>query len=60
MDSLFTVAPAYNEEDNIEAAVKEGHSCLKVKSNNSFIAVADCGSTDKPYEILTKMQVEYL
>lgn len=51
--------PAYNEEANIEAVIKQWYSVLKGKDEASRLVVAASGSTDRTNEILTKMKSEY-
>ena len=58
MDSLFVVMPAYNEEANIEAVVKQWYPVLEGKSEKSRLVVADSGSSDRTHEILKKLQKE--
>lgn len=52
MDILYIVMPAYNEEANIEAVVRQWYPVLEGKDNQSRIVVADSGSSDKTHEIL--------
>lgn len=59
MDSLFIVMPAYNEESNIEAAVRQWYPVLSGKNENSRLVIADSGSTDKTHEILANLQKEF-
>ena len=58
MDSLFIVMPAYNEEVNIEAVVRQWYPVLEEKNENSRLVIADSGSSDKTHEILVKLQNE--
>ena len=59
MDSLFIVMPAYDEEDNIEAVVKQWYPILNGKGENSRFVIADSGSTDKTHEILTNLKKKF-
>lgn len=59
MDSLYVVMPAYNEEQNIEYAVKTWYSVLDGKDPNSRLVVADSGSSDRTHEILSELQLQY-
>lgn len=59
MDSLFIVMPAYNEEDNIEAVIRQWYPVLEGKSEKSRVVIADSGSSDKTHEILTNLQKEF-
>ena len=56
MDNLFIVMPAYNEEANIEAVVKQWYGILDGKGENSRLVVADSGSTDNTRAILENMK----
>ncbi|MFW6679564.1 glycosyltransferase family 2 protein [Lacrimispora sp. AGF001] len=58
-DSLYVVMPAYNEEANIEAAVKDWYKILEGKSKSSRIVIADNGSTDKTHLILESMKHDF-
>ena len=59
MDSLYVVMPAYNEEANIEAVVKQWYPVLLGKDKKSRLVIADAGSTDRTHEILLKLQEAY-
>ena len=59
MDSLYLVMPAYNEEENIEAVVRQWYPVLLGKSDRSRLVIADAGSTDDTHEILLSLQEEY-
>ena len=59
MESLFIVMPAYNEESNIEAVVREWYPLLNGKNEKSRLVVADSGSADKTHEILLNLQREF-
>ena len=59
MDSLYIVMPAYNEEANIEAVVKQWYPILEGKSEESRLVIADSGSSDSTHNILTKLKEEY-
>lgn len=56
MDSLYIVMPAYNEEENIEAVVKQWYSVLTGKNEKSKLVVADSGSTDSTHIILENLK----
>lgn len=58
-NSLYVVMPAYNEEDNIEAAVKDWYKILEGKDKSSRIVIADNGSTDRTHSILEKMKHDF-
>ena len=59
MDSLFVVMPAYNEEANIEAVVRQWYPILEGKNERSRLVIADSGSTDQTHEILMGLQKEF-
>ncbi len=59
MDSLYLVMPAYNEEANIEAVVRQWMPILDGKGETSKMVIADAGSTDRTHEILTGLQKEF-
>lgn len=58
-ESLYVVMPAYNEEENIEATVKQWYPVLKFGNKDSKLVIADAGSKDKTHEILLKLQKNY-
>lgn len=59
MDSLFVVMPAYNEEKNIEAVVRQWYIVLNGdKEESSRLVVADSGCSDRTHEILAGLQKE--
>ena len=59
MDSLYIVMPAYNEEANIEATIKQWYPHLNGKHENSRLVVADSGSSDNTHNILINLQKDY-
>ena len=58
MDSIYIVMPAYNEEKNIEAVVRQWYSILDGKGMGSRLVVADSGSQDETHHILCSLQKE--
>lgn len=56
LDVLYIVMPAYNEEDNIERAVRQWNH---VGKGNARLVMADSGSTDSTHEKLLKLKEEY-
>lgn len=58
MDSLFIVMPAYNEEANIEAVIRQWYPVLEGKCENSRLVIADSGSCDKTHSIFVNLQKE--
>lgn len=61
MDVLYLVAPAYNEEDNIERFVKEWHPVVERHAGDgaSKLVVVDDGSRDNTLALLVGMQEDY-
>ena len=59
MDSLYLVMPAYNEEENIEEAVRAWYPVLDGKDAASRMVIADSGSTDGTHRILEGLQAEF-
>jgi len=59
MDILYIVMPAYNEESNIEAVVKQWYPVLAGKDEASRLVIADSGSVDRTHEILEELKKEY-
>ena len=58
MDSLFIVMPAYNEEENIEAVIRQWYSILEGKGEGSKLVIADSGSSDRTHEIIEHLKQE--
>lgn len=58
MDKLYIVIPAYNEEDNIEAVVRDWHKVLSCAHADSKLVVADSGSTDNTHKKLEDLNKE--
>ena len=56
METLYIVMPAYNEEENIKAVVKQWYPILETKPDDSRLVIADSGSKDKTHEILMEMK----
>lgn len=59
MDTLYIVMPAYNEEANIEAVIKQWYPILEDKGEDSRLLVAASGSTDATNEILKNLKSDY-
>ncbi len=57
--SLSVILPCYNEEENIEAAVRDVASWMKNASVNGSIIVVDDGSKDGSPQILKNLSKEY-
>ena len=56
METLYIVMPAYNEEANIEAVVRDWMPVLEGKSSDSRLVVADSGSTDGTHALLLALK----
>ena len=52
MDTLYVVMPAYNEEENMEAVIRQWYPVLAFGSEDSRLVIADSGSVDKTHEII--------
>ncbi len=52
MDKLYIVIPAYNEEENIEAVIKEWYPIVERIGNGSRLVIIDDGSKDSTYSIM--------
>ena len=52
MDTLYVVMPAYNEEENMEAVIRQWYPVLTFGSEDSRLVIADSGSVDKTHEII--------
>lgn len=59
MDTLWIVVPAYNEEENIEAVVRQWYPLVEKIQNDSRLLVVDDGSTDATYNLLMKEKGRY-
>jgi dolichol-phosphate mannosyltransferase len=56
---LSVVAPAYNEEENIETVIREWQTVLAKADYTSEIVIGNDGSTDKTGEILENLTIEF-
>ena len=56
MDTLYVVMPAYNEEENIEAVIRQWYPVLALGSSDSRLVIADSGSVDKTHDIIEGMK----
>lgn len=62
MDTLYMVLPAYNEEANIEAVVKQWHPvCEKINADGHVakLVIANDGSKDNTGKVLVELQTKY-
>ncbi|HHX13170.1 MAG TPA: glycosyltransferase family 2 protein [Clostridiales bacterium] len=62
MNRLYIVIPAYNEEENIEAVIKDWYGIVEKIGNGSKLVIIDDGSKDNTYPILQEFskQMEQL
>lgn len=56
MDNLYIVMPAYNEEENIEAVIRQWYPILEGKGKDSRLVIADSGCTDRTHEIINGLR----
>lgn len=52
MDKLYIVIPAYNEEANIDAVIKDWYPIVDKIGNDSKLVIIDDGSKDSTYRIM--------
>lgn len=52
MDKLYIVIPAYNEEENIGAVIRDWYPIVEKAGNGSKLVVIDDGSRDSTYQIM--------
>lgn len=56
---LSVVAPAYNEEDNIEAVIRNWEKVLEKCEHATEIVIGNDGSTDRTKQILEQLMEEF-
>lgn len=56
MDKLYIVAPAYNEEENIEEFVNDWYPVVENINKECRLLIVDDGSKDNTYQKLEKLQ----
>lgn len=59
MDKLYIVVPAYNEEENIEAVIKDWHPIVEKIGHGSKLVIIDDGSKDSTYQIMKNLSEKY-
>ena len=59
MDKLYIVVPAYNEEENIEAVIKDWHPIVEQIGHDSKLVIIDDGSKDSTYQIMKSLSDQY-
>ncbi len=52
MDKLYIVIPAYNEEENIKAVIRDWNPVVEKIGNGSRLVIIDDGSKDSTYHIM--------
>lgn len=57
MEKLYIIIPAYNEEENIEAVVRQWHPIVEKIGNGSKLVIYDDGSKDTTYSILKSLSL---
>jgi glycosyltransferase involved in cell wall biosynthesis len=55
MDKLYIVIPAYNEEANIEAVIKDWYPIVERIGNGSRLVIMDDGSKDSTFSIMKRL-----
>ncbi len=55
MDKLYIVIPAYNEEANIEAVIKDWYPIVEKLGNDSRLVIIDDGSKDSTYQRMKQL-----
>ncbi len=58
-DRLYIVIPAYNEEANIEAVIKDWHPVVEKIGNGSKLVIIDDGSKDNTFTIMKELTQKY-
>lgn len=58
-DILYIVMPAYNEEENIEAVIKQWHPVVEKLNNESRLLIVNDGSKDDTYKMMLNLQTQY-
>ncbi len=56
LDNIYIVMPAYNEEDNIEAVIKQWYPILEGKGKDSRLVIADSGCVDNTHKIIEELR----
>lgn len=54
MDKLYIIIPAYNEEENINAVIRDWYPIVEKIGNGSRLVIIDDGSKDSTYQIMKK------
>lgn len=58
-DNLYIVIPAYNEEENIDAVVKEWHEVVEKIGNDSKLVIINDGSKDNTLKKLKSLAKKF-
>lgn len=59
MRKIYFVLPAYNEEANIEETIRQWYPVVERCGGECRLVIANDGSKDKTYEIMTRLQSQY-
>lgn len=59
MEKLYIVIPAYNEEANIEAVIKDWHPVVEKIGKGSKLVIIDDGSKDNTYQMMKDLTSSY-
>ena len=58
-EKLYIIIPAYNEEANLDAVIRQWYPVVEGIGGDSRLVIIDDGSSDATYEILLKNQGKY-
>ena len=58
-DKLYIVIPAYNEEENIEAVIRDWHPVVEKTGEDSRLVIINDGSKDSTYEKMLALKEEF-
>jgi len=58
-DKLYIVIPAYNEEENIEAVIRDWHPVVAKTGPDSRLVIINDGSKDSTYEKMLALKEEF-
>ena len=58
-DKLYIVIPAYNEEENIEAVIRDWHPVVETLGADSRLVIINDGSKDSTYEKMLALKNEF-
>ena len=58
-DKLYIVIPAYNEEENIDAVIRDWHPVVEKTGPDSRLVIINDGSKDSTYEKMLELKAEF-